>query len=100
MIRTLQSQLCFMQAMQSVDTTNIEPLQSICDETEAGLREATISLKHVQPALDQEKAVGYNKRPRRQRDQEVNTAGIEDWDALGTASRTTERFFVVKCGRP
>ncbi|KAK3946208.1 hypothetical protein QBC46DRAFT_2283 [Diplogelasinospora grovesii] len=101
MINTLQSQLHFVRDVQSVDTTGVEPLRSIRDETEEGLEEATISLDTLREALSREAVFGYRQRPKRrphetdrQKSQEV-----EDWDVLGTASQKAGRYFVVRSGK-
>jgi len=99
MIRTLESQLHFVRAIQQVDTTGVEPLRSIRDETVAGLAEATISVERLKEALEGEETWGHCRRPRRRRDIPVDTAGSENWEALGTASRTAGRYFVVKSSK-
>jgi Asp-tRNA(Asn)/Glu-tRNA(Gln) amidotransferase C subunit len=99
MIATLESQLHFVRAIQQVDTTGVEPLRSIRDETAAGVAEATISVERLKEALEKEETWGHCRRPRRRRDLPVDTAGSEDWDALGTASQKVGRYFVVKSGK-
>jgi hypothetical protein len=99
MIATLESQLHFVRAIQQVDTTGVEPLRSICDETAPGLEEATISMKSLKEALEKEETWGHCQRPRRRRDVPVDTAGAEDWDALATVSQKVGRYFVVKSGK-
>src|SRR4051812_44154241 len=54
MIATLESQLHFVRAIQQVDTTGVEPLRSIRDETAAGLREASITVERLKDALEKE----------------------------------------------
>ncbi|KAK4455014.1 hypothetical protein QBC34DRAFT_105665 [Podospora aff. communis PSN243] len=99
MIATLESQLHFVRAIQQVDTTGVEPLRSIRDETAAGLEEATISMESLKEALENEESWGRCRRPRRRRDIPVDAAGVEDWDALATASQKVGRYFVVKSGK-
>jgi Asp-tRNA(Asn)/Glu-tRNA(Gln) amidotransferase C subunit len=94
MISTLQSQLQFVRAVQRVETTGVEPLTAIRDETEQGLKEITVKLDDLRPALDKEKLVGYYQRPRRLR--EKLEPEEEKWDALATAPRRADRFFVVE----
>lgn len=100
MIKTLQSQLHFVQAVQRVDTKGVEPLTAIRDETEHGVGENTITLESLRPALEREKLVGHYQRPKRVK--EKREAGdeakveAERWDALATASRKAGRFFVVQ----
>jgi hypothetical protein len=104
MLRTLESQLHFVREIQSVDTTGIEPLQAIRDETSEGIREITIGLDALKDALSQERVVGRHRRPRRRRREElVGGEGRnekernpeEDWDVLGMAERKVGRYFVV-----
>jgi Asp-tRNA(Asn)/Glu-tRNA(Gln) amidotransferase C subunit len=99
MIATLESQLHFVRAIQQVDTTGVEPLRSIRDETAAGLEDATISVESLKDALENEETWGHCRRPRRRRDTPVDTVGIEDWDALATASQKVGRYFVVKSAK-
>ncbi|KAK4228953.1 hypothetical protein QBC38DRAFT_132414 [Podospora fimiseda] len=121
---TLHSQLHFVHAIQQINTTNIQPLSSIRDETTTGLQESTISLSHpvIQKALSQEKIVGKWKRPRRkqptyfEQQREEGPAGgagevegensaataaaaLKNWDVLGTASEKVGGYFVVRSGK-
>ncbi|KAF4636732.1 hypothetical protein G7Y89_g1354 [Cudoniella acicularis] len=103
MLETLRSQLQFVRDVQEVDTEGVEPLQSIRDETEEGIKEATIGLEDMREALAKEDIQGRSRRPRRRRGEPVDTEGVEDWDVLGTASEKVEtpggRFFVVRSGK-
>ena len=103
MLKTLHSQLHFVRDIQSVKTDGVEPLQSIRDETEEGIKAATIGLEDLKDALAKEEIKGRNKRPRRRREEPVDTQGAEDWDVFGTASETVNtpggRFFVVRSGK-
>jgi len=103
MLKVLHSQLHFVRDIQRVDTEGVEPLQSIRDETEGGIADATIGLEHLEEALSKEEYIGRNRRPRRKRDEPVDTNGAEDWDILGTASETVEtaggRYFIVRSGK-
>ena len=98
MIETLQSQLHFVQDIQSVDTKGVEPLRSIRDETEEGMAETTIGLEGLRAVLANETTHGHNKRPRMDR-RTAKTKGIEDWDVLGTAQETAGKYFVVRAGK-
>ncbi|KAI2631703.1 hypothetical protein GGS21DRAFT_157520 [Xylaria nigripes] len=71
MLATLSSQLHFVRAIQSVDTTDITPLRVIRDETAQGLREQTIGLAQLRDALVLEDVVGHARRPRRRRTQQL-----------------------------
>jgi Asp-tRNA(Asn)/Glu-tRNA(Gln) amidotransferase C subunit len=103
MLKTLHSQLHFVRDVQSVDTEGVEPLQSIRDETEEGIKEATIRLDDLKDAFAQEEIVGRNRRPRRKRGEPVDAKGAEDWDALSTASEKFEtpagNYFIVRSGK-
>lgn len=103
MLETLHSQLHFVRDIQQVDTEGVEPLQSIRDESEAGIREATIGLEDLQEALGKEDIVGKNLKPRRRRGEKVNAEDVENWDVLGTASEKIDtpagKFFVVRSGK-
>lgn len=98
MISTLQSQLHFVRAVQRVDTTGVEPLRSVRDETDEAVREATVGLDTLRALLDDEVRVGHYQRPKRRVDADKNKGPneAEDWDALSTASTRAGRFFVVQ----
>ena len=103
MLATIHSQLHFVQDIQNVDTEGVEPLQSIRDETEEGIKDITIGLETLREALGKEDIKGRNKRPRRRRGEVVNTKGVEDWDVTKTASEKVEtpggKFFIVRSGK-
>lgn len=102
MLATLHSQLHFVQDIQNVNTEGVEPLQSIRDETEEGIKYVTIGLEELREALGKEDIKGRNKRPRRRREL-VDAGDVEEWDVLGTAGERVEtpggRFFVVRSGK-
>ncbi|KAH7192351.1 uncharacterized protein B0J16DRAFT_380241 [Fusarium flagelliforme] len=97
MINTLQSQLQFVRAVQKVDTTGVEPLRAIRDETSEARQEVTIGLADLQEALGKEVRIGHYQRARRVREKVDSDA--EKWDALSTASKTAGRYFVVESGK-
>ena len=103
MLDTLHSQLHFVRAIQEVNTDDVEPLQSIRDETEEGIAEATIGMNDLKEAFAQEEIRGRNRRPKRKSGGVVDTKGAEEWDVLGTASDKVEnglgRYFVVRSGK-
>lgn len=103
MLATLHAQLHFVRDIQNVDTEGVEPLQSIRDETEEGIREVTIGLDQLKEALAKEDVVGRNRRPRRRRTEKVDAKDVEDWDVLGTAGDKVEtpggKYFVVRSGK-
>ncbi|KZL79833.1 duf726 domain protein [Colletotrichum incanum] len=96
MLRTLHSQLHFVRDVQSVDTTGVEPLRSLRDETTEGVAEAAIGLQELQDALSKEIRFGHKKRPKRVRGERIDARGVENWDPLKTASRTAGKYFVVQ----
>lgn len=94
LIADLSSQLHFVREIQKVDTTGVEPLCSLRDETKAGREEATIGLDQLKDALAKEQIRGvYNTKIRRQAGQE-KPAEIE-WDPLSQATKKVGRYFVV-----
>jgi len=99
MLKTLSSQLHFVKEIQKVDTTGVEPLRSLRDETAAGEKAAELDLAALSDALASEEIRGkFHKRIRRRRD--VASSRTEDeWSVLGTASKKTGRFFVVEGGK-
>ncbi|KFZ22824.1 hypothetical protein V502_02702 [Pseudogymnoascus sp. VKM F-4520 (FW-2644)] len=97
MIAMLESQLHFVREIQKVDTTGVEPLQAIREESEKALAERTIGLKALEDALAQEEFKGKMKRPRR-REGEPKEMDIK-WEPLTTANRTAGEYFVVKNGK-
>lgn len=97
MISTLQGQLQFVRAVQRVDTSGVEPLRAIRDETPAAVEEMAVGLGDLREALDREVLVGHYQRARRVRDKVESEA--ERWDALSAAGRTAGRYFVVQSGK-
>ncbi|KAH8888175.1 hypothetical protein GQ53DRAFT_654646 [Thozetella sp. PMI_491] len=97
MIQVLQSQLRFVRDVQAMDTEGVEPLRSIRDETEDGMKEAAIGLAQLREALANETAHGHSKRPRMEK-KDSKPAGDGDWDVLGTAAEKVGRYFVVRTG--
>jgi hypothetical protein len=89
-----------------VDTTGVEPLAAIRDETTEGREEATIGLAALRDILDNEDKVGVYQRPRRKLDAgrgggegAQGGGGVEEgWDPLAMAARTEGRYYVVKTG--
>ncbi|KAK0705024.1 hypothetical protein B0H67DRAFT_498126 [Lasiosphaeris hirsuta] len=104
MTSTLSSQLHFVNAIQQVDTTGIEPLRAIRDETPEGLAEATLDMTtspQLRSALESETAWGQFRRPRRAKKTEVSeeTTAAEKWDVLGNATEIVGGYFVVRNGK-
>ncbi|EPS33766.1 hypothetical protein PDE_08728 [Penicillium oxalicum 114-2] len=59
MLQTLESQIHFVQEMQRVDTTGVEPLRSIRDESPAAVKESTLGLDQLRDAFAQEQKGPY-----------------------------------------
>lgn len=83
--------------MQRVDTTGVEPLRALRDETEAAQKQNEVGLEDLKEALEREVLVGHYQRPRRVKQAVEDEA--ENWDALSTARKTAGRYFVVKSGK-
>ncbi|KAI1103457.1 DNA polymerase ligase-domain-containing protein [Jackrogersella minutella] len=111
MLSTLESQLQFVRAIREVDTTRVEPLCAIRDETTQGMHEQTIGLEQLKEALGKEDVVGHARRPRRRQreedrarkdmggeEKETVYPEAEGWDVLAGASETAGRYFVVRTG--
>lgn len=100
MLKTLSSQLHFVNDIRKVDTTGVKPLQSLRDETEAGNKEEEIGLEDLKDAFAQEELKGkYYKRIRRKQDMPEDTEGSQVWDVLGSAEKKVGRYFVVEGGK-
>ncbi|KAL4933443.1 DUF726 domain protein [Aspergillus undulatus] len=96
MLETLESQIHFVKEIQKVDTTGVEPLQSIRDESPEAVKENTIGLEQLKEALSKERVVGRNKRIQRIQPARNDRPDGDVWDgnALGYASKTKAKFFV------
>ncbi|OAK98396.1 hypothetical protein IQ06DRAFT_192839, partial [Phaeosphaeriaceae sp. SRC1lsM3a] len=100
MLDTLAAQLHFVGKIQEVDTTGVEPLRAIRDETAAAEEEQTITLATLAEALESEKVIGtYHKRIQRDTTP-LDAKDAEDWDVLGSAERKAGKYFVVDSERP
>ena len=99
MLSTLSSQLHFVKEIQGVDTTGVEPLRSLRDETAAGQKEAELGMDAMKDALAEEEVRGkHHRRIRRMKNQALKKQE-DDWDVLGTATRKAGRYFVVEGGK-
>jgi hypothetical protein len=102
MLRTLEAQIHFVKSIQDVDTTDIQPLRAIRDESHNAIKESTISLETLKEALAKEQAVGRRKKIQRQttttEDSKASHVESDQWDgnALGSATKTAGKFFVVQ----
>jgi Asp-tRNA(Asn)/Glu-tRNA(Gln) amidotransferase C subunit len=97
MLKTLETQLHFVREIQKVDTTGVEPLVSIRDETPEAVEENTISLADLQEELDAEQKIGMHGRVKRVARDDPKAKKAEDWDLFKMAhGKTVGRFFVVR----
>jgi len=100
MLKTLESQIHFVKEMQGVDTTGVEPLRSIRDESPAAIKETTIRLDRLKDAIAKERVTGRRRRVQRIRDERNAHPDGSAWDgnALGSASKTKGPYFIVETG--
>jgi Asp-tRNA(Asn)/Glu-tRNA(Gln) amidotransferase C subunit len=100
MLKTLESQIHFVKEIQLVDTTDVEPLRSIRDESDEAVKESTIGLDDLKEAMAKERVVGRSKRIQRIQTEKIPHPESEEWDgnALGSASKTIGKYFVVQTG--
>jgi Glu-tRNAGln amidotransferase C subunit len=100
MLETLASQLYFVQEIQKVDTTGVEPLKALRDETLGTEKASEVTLGSLKEALDQEEVIGeHYKRIRRKQGQANITNNPGEWRPLDHAQRKVGKFFVVDSGR-
>lgn len=100
MLRTLESQLHFVQEMQRVNTMGVEPLRSIRDESSAAVKETTIGLDRLKDALAKERVSGRRRRVQRVPSARNGHPEEAMWDgnALNCASKQKGPYFVVETG--
>ena len=99
MLKTLSSQLHFVKEIQKANTTGVQPLQSLRDETAQGEQEAELGLEALKEALAAEDVQGkFHPRIRRRRDA-TKAVKRDEWNALGSAGKKTGRYFVVEGGK-
>ncbi|KAJ5168550.1 uncharacterized protein N7482_004144 [Penicillium canariense] len=98
MLRTLESQIHFVKEIQGVDTTGIEPLRSIRDESAAAVKETTIGLDRLKDAFSKEHVSGRRRRVQRVPSAKNDRPDGTTWDgnALGSAIKTKGPYFVVE----
>lgn len=98
MSSTLSAQLHFVKEIQRVDTSGVEPLQSLRDETAEGERESELGMEAMKDALAMEEIRGkHHTRIRRKRAPVENVEG--QWDVTGSATKKVGRYFVVEGGK-
>ncbi|KAK2742829.1 hypothetical protein FQN57_005120 [Myotisia sp. PD_48] len=97
MLQTLESQIHFVEQIQKIDTTQVEPLRSIYDETKDAENECAIDYTKLKAALDQEEYVGRTRRiHRRAKKPEAQEDEMRDFKPSHTADKTTGKYFVVQ----
>jgi Asp-tRNA(Asn)/Glu-tRNA(Gln) amidotransferase C subunit len=96
MMQTLASQLHFVREIQKVDTTGVEPLRAVRDETAEATRETEITIESLKEAFEKEEVLGkHHKRIRRKQEKIVDTETPQDWRPLEHAQRSVGKYFVV-----
>jgi Asp-tRNA(Asn)/Glu-tRNA(Gln) amidotransferase C subunit len=96
MMQTLASQLHFVKEIQKVDTTGVEPLRAIRDETAEAAQDAEITIESLKEAFGKEEVLGkHYRRIRRKQEKIVDTETPQDWQPLAHAQRTVGKYFVV-----
>ena len=99
MLKTLESQIHFVREIQKVDTTGVEPLHAIRDETAEGIQEQTITLADLQEHLNAEEVVGRNGRIKRRPEEDPEAKEAEDWDPFAMSEgqgKNQGRYFFVR----
>ncbi|KAF2151781.1 hypothetical protein K461DRAFT_294667 [Myriangium duriaei CBS 260.36] len=101
MLATLGAQLHFVRQVQAAaasgDVSELEPLRSLRDETEEGIRESEVGRETLADVLNKEDLKGkYYPRPRRRKDVQRTEQDEEKWDVFANASRKVGRYFVVE----
>ena len=101
MLKTLESQIHFVKEVQKVNTTGVEPLVALRDETAESFQEQTITLDTLKPFLDQEEKVGNNGTIRRRKPTAMITHSGWDPFELGDGKETRKmgKYFFVKKGK-
>ena len=100
MLKTLESQIHFVKEIQRVDASGLQPLQCIRDESPEAVRESMVGLDQLKEALSKERVIGRHRRIQRIPAEKNSHPDGDAWDgnALGYASKTKGRFFVVQSG--
>ena len=97
MLKMLQSQIRFVKEIQKVDTTGVEPLRAIRDETAEGIEDQTIRLCDLQEYLDAEEVVGRNGRIRRRWQYFPEAEKAQAWDPFAmTRGKAKGKYFYVR----
>lgn len=80
--------------------SGLTPLQSLRDETAAGVEMQEIGMKDLEEAFKNEEVKGtYYRRIRRDQDRVDEGESVKTWDVLGAARKKVGRYFVVDGGK-
>ena len=75
-------------------------MQSLRDETAAGIEMQEIGMKDLEEAFKKEEVKGtYYTRIRRDHDRVEEGESVKTWDVLGAARKKVGRYFVVDGGK-
>lgn len=96
LLKALNEHINFVREIQQVDTTGVEPLSAIRDETPEAIHERTITPDSVRHVLDQEEVFGEDGRIQTIRPLRETASGSDEWNVLGLAERKVSRYFVVE----
>ncbi|THZ37892.1 hypothetical protein D6C90_06571 [Aureobasidium pullulans] len=100
MLSSLSSHLHFVNEIRKVHVSGLTPLQSLRDETAAGIEMQEIGMKDLEEAFKKEEVKGtYYTRIRRDHDRVEEGESVKTWDVLGAARKKVGRYFVVDGGK-
>ena len=102
MLDTLAQQIHFVKEIQQVDTTGVEPLVAIRDETNEAIAEQTIDAHTLAPFFAMEDKVGKNGTIRRRKDTDMVISYTPDSTSTSAdllTDRITEPFHLTE-GEP
>ncbi|KAL8946146.1 MAG: hypothetical protein Q9222_007421 [Ikaeria aurantiellina] len=100
MQQDLQSQLRFVRAIQGFDIRDdVQPLQSIRDETEEGMKEQEFTVDSLADEFAKEEVVGKRGRIRAKKGVEAAEAKEANWDPLAVAPRVVGRYIAVNTAK-
>lgn len=95
MIKDLGSQLQFVHAVQNIDTKDVEPSQSIRDETKQAREANTIGVANVQKYLDNEIISGKRGRIRKTKANNPRRHTPDGQDLLLQAPKKIGKYVIV-----
>ena len=92
MIKTLELQLRFVQAIQSVDAEGVPPLAAVRDETKSAIAERTVTLETLREDFEKEESTGVLRRIIRKRKAPSQSSDRHGWDPLESAPSTHQGY--------